>query len=379
MMKTASTITICHVHTDEKFVYATRLFDLDFVQNHVFFIGDPTSYNGASKAGVHFFKKDKVGLGKLVNECSNADIVVLYELDHLKAYIANRISKSVKIIWRFFGTELYARLPTEEVYSTQTLQFLRSAKALYRYKRRFLIPVKHWLLWQTNIEAEFKRAVRRIDFFIGLSEDEHRYLKDRFPELPQFLQYPFLEANIEESVIVPNSNRLIIGNSRNAVNNHLDILDILESVKNHHNLEYTMLFSYGVENEYTQEVRIRAKHVDTLTLIENFLDRQAFVKLYENACALVINGYRQMAMGNIFVALRKGIKIYLNEKNVIYSWLCKEGFEVYKMKTLEQDISSGNVRLDAVTAEHNRKQFVALVRKYNYVEFRDKIRQIAFD
>lgn len=378
-MSSSPKINIYHIHTDEKFVYGTRLFDFDFLQNHVFFIGDASSYKGVNKAEVSFFSKGKVGLKQLIRECNEADIVVLYELNFLKSYIANRISKSTKILWRFFGTELYARLRQEDIFSKQTLQFLGPAGGHHTsFTRRFLNPAKQWLKWQTTIEAEFKEAVRRIDFFIGLSKDEHQYLKDRFPELPSFLQYPFLEENIDPIVARPSAKRIIIGNNKSAFNNHLDILDILETSANAHNLEYVLLFSYGVENEYTEEVRARAGRIKGVTIIEEFLDRGEFKKLYEEGCGLVINGYRQMAMGNIFIALRKGIKVYLNEYNVMHRWLRHEGFKVYDINMLEEDISNDNCRLSSVDVEHNRKQFVALVKKYNYGHFIEKIRQLAF-
>lgn len=372
-------INIYHIHSDEKFVHSTRLFDFEFAKNHIFFIGDINSYKGAYKANVHFFPKSKAGLKQIICECQEADIVVVYELNYLKAYIVNRISKSTKILWRFFGTELYTKMPKRDVFSPQTLKLLHSEESIISsFANRFFTPLKRWLKWRTNLGTEFNRAMQRIDFFIGLSHTEYQYLRERFRHLPRFLQYPFFESNVEKSVTPPSSKLVVIGNNKNAFNNHLEILDILSNNKSKNDCEFVLLFNYGVENGYAREVRSRAKLIDGVTIMEEFLGREEFKNLYDGFSTLVINGYRQMAMGNIFIALRKGVKVYLNEYNAIYGWLLKEGFKVYSVSTFSEDISKDNCRLNSSIAEHNRKQFVNLAKRYNHKSFMNTIYDLAF-
>jgi hypothetical protein len=59
-------------------------------------------------------------------------MVVLYDLNFPKAYIANRLPNSIKIVWRFFGLELYGKMP-EVVFSEQTIRASKEISVKYYY------------------------------------------------------------------------------------------------------------------------------------------------------------------------------------------------------------------------------------------------------
>ena len=96
---------------------------------------------------------------------------------------------------------------------------------------------------------------------------------------------------------------------------------------------------------------------------------EEFRTLYDSAAALVINGYRQMAMGNIMSALAKGVKVYLSSKNCMYSWALNEGFKVFDVNDLAEDIENDNIYLAEEDMAHNKQVYSGLADKYSVQEF----------
>ena len=289
----------------------------------------------------------------------------------IKSFIANRIPASVTVIWRFFGLELYEKMP-DYVYSEKTKEVL----ALEKKKRNLFFDFKgslrsclSMLKYRGHPENEINKAkFKRADFFLGLSESEYDFLKVEWPKLPPFLQLDFSSLNIK-NFEKNKSNSIILGNSRNAYNNHLDIIDGIKKTKDPHNFKFLLLFNYGVNNNYAHSVRKEAHEVNSIKVIDEFLSLDEFSKLYSDADALVMNGYRQMAMGNIFEALRNGTKVYLSEKNVILEWLRIEGFMVYTLNDFFTDLTIDNIALSQSDAISNEEQLVKFTTKYNKQSF----------
>src|SRR5690606_40162359 len=89
--------------------------------------------------------------------------------------------------------------------------------------------------------------------------------------------------------------------------------------------------------------------VQTCALPIYFLSIEKFREIYKTTAALVINSYRQHALGNIFTALLYGVKIYLNPKSSTYPWLKQLGFQVFDINQLITDIRSEESRVGKVS------------------------------
>jgi len=101
---------IIHIHTDLKFINDSNRFINDIYENENFIIGGGNTHSNYD-INTTFFDFSKKNLKKIINYCKSVDFVILYDLNFAKAYIANRLPKKVKIIWRFFGLELYSKIP----------------------------------------------------------------------------------------------------------------------------------------------------------------------------------------------------------------------------------------------------------------------------
>jgi dTDP-N-acetylfucosamine:lipid II N-acetylfucosaminyltransferase len=297
-----------------------------------------------------FFEPNQGNLNKILAVANSADALVIYNLDFFKSQIVNHVDKRVKIIWRFFGTELYSRKP-DLFLSRKSRSFFVSKIIKGKIKSifRFFFPY----------EKSFYRAIKRSDVITCVFKDEYEYLIQHWNHLPRFIPLSLehhrnYSNEIDFKLDYPKKNIVVIGNSRAFYNNHLDSLELVKKSKHVRKLNIKVLFNYGAENKYTSAVREKVKLVK-VELIDSFIAPNEFIDFYGPVAAFINNSYRQLALGNVFMALHKGVKVYLNSENPTYQWLKREGLYIYNMETLENDLETGQVYLAKSEIEHNLK------------------------
>jgi hypothetical protein len=403
-------LEVVHIHTNLNFVDDTDRFDESYFNNAVILIGAPSSYRGPYGDKALCLSTSRRDLDKTIDICLDVDLVVLYGLGVRKSYIAARLPAQLPIAWRFFGYELYVR-EKEDYLSKKALALhrrndtlryrgvgnlpselgraARGETSLYRVladPAKRVLPdaisnslslLKSRLIYGASPDRLFEEAIKRIDLFLGLSDCEYEHLMQRWDYLPSFVQLPMRlnvrerdPANIKDSTV-------IIGNSRSAYNNHLQIMKLIDELDPREELSFVIPFSYGSEGAYTKAVRNRAarSHSD-FRFIEQFLPKEEYYDLITRAKSAVFNSYRQMAMGNILPMLTSGVKIYLNSRNVIHHWLLDHGFNVYTVKDFAADLESGNLGLSRAQRLENAAAWRRLQAKYNRNRFAAEILDI---
>jgi hypothetical protein len=367
---------IIHLHSDIKFVIpCSKEFENNFCENVIVFFGSKNEYTGPYKEEIRFYNTTKTDIQKVINLCKTADIVVLHALDQVKIFIANRLPKSIITIWRFFGYELYSKIP-EYVYSELTLSALAKQHSVYKKFRIIAGKLKFLIKYQTTLKNEFNKGIERINYFACLSEIEYHFLKQYWPNLPVFLQLPTWYHTYHEKDFVQKENKIIVGNNRSAYNNHLDILTLIKNSKNREKYSFLLIFNYGQNNAYSAAVREMAHRIKEVTVLEEFLSFENFENLYKTASAFVLNGYRQMAMQNILEALKNNVKIYLNENNIMLNWLKKEGFLFFTINDFISDLETNNISLSETESQHNQRQLNIFVKKHTQEEFNNLLLKI---
>ena len=357
-------IKTIHIYTGHTFIRNSDRFEGDFFENTiVIFSEERKEYKPQGKIiQLNGSKKD---IEKVIDICQKAELVVLYDLDPVKIKIALSLPDHIKIAWRFFGHELYDRQRLK--YLSKTTQRTLGAKLIFEK------------IWEKKNIFPFKKAISRINFFLGLSEAEYHLLVNNWGRLPKFLQLSFpsidLNANsINFKLKIDDPSPLIlVGNSRVMYNNHLDIIKLIEQEPNRHQFNFTLLFNYGLEKYYTKKIRKLTRGKSYFHLIEEFMLIYEFNLLYEKASAVVINSYRQMAMGNIFTAFKKGVKVYLNEKNLMFHWFKEEGFNVYSIRDFQHDLQNDDLSLNEDSALNNFLHLQQLAEKYPKEKFQQTL------
>jgi len=373
-------IKVVHIHTDYKFVYNTSsFFEGSYYDNQIVIIQNNEPYYGKFKDKAILFTTKKRDIKKLINICKNSDLVVLYDLNPIKVRIVLSLPKEIKIAWRFFGYELYQRRKDIFV-SEKSIQFNTKPRKIY--KQQILSLVKQiYRLARFSLQPKslFFKAIARINYMLVLSTEEYKLLNIYWPDLPEFIQLP--HRYFDESLTPPSLGIkmkhekpvIVIGNSRSWYNNHIDLIEMIDRMPYKQNYQFIFLFNYGPEGYYARVVRERVKGKPYYKLIDEFIPPEEFEVFYQKISALVINGYRQMAGANIFMAMEKGVKVYLNDKNVFMQWLKNEGLTVFSINDFEKDLQGGNIQFDMETARKSIEQLKAFSKRYTKEDFQNEL------
>jgi dTDP-N-acetylfucosamine:lipid II N-acetylfucosaminyltransferase len=361
-----------HIHTDLKFIGETELFEGRYFENKIIAIGKKQHYSGPYADDISYIKRNYFGLKRIIDICNRSDFVILYDLDKIKSVIANSISKDVKIAWRFFGYELYSKIKEELVSPESKAQLDEQKKPDIFHglsPRNILSRLKPINL---ITDSSFEKAVSRTDFFLCLSRMEYNELLQSWPDLPECVEisiwdnikhrHPSNLWNKKEPV-------LILGNNRSIYNNHPDIIKKMDKRPKTSEYKIIVPFSYGPSGDYALGIRSILSDKENYTLLEDFLPLSDYRNIIERAYALVINSYRQIGMDNIFMAIESGVKVYLNRKNIIYTWLNHEGIKVHSVESLMTDLDKGEIRLSPLEIESNIQALCDLKERYPKSQF----------
>ncbi|RLD74840.1 MAG: hypothetical protein DRJ10_16345, partial [Bacteroidetes bacterium] len=119
--------------------------------------------------------------------------------------------------------------------------------------------------------------------------------------------------------------------------------------------------------------KAEARKIKNINIIEDLMPFDEYQSFFNSIDAFVFNGYRQMAMRAVYESLRSGVKVYLNDKNVVLAGLKKEGFLIYNMDDFENNLSTNNLHLSEEQISYNSNTFEEFRQKYNLKEFHTSI------
>lgn len=367
-----------HLYSDLKFEHQLVIFEGKSFENVKVYVNN-SRISRKSDTETIVIEPNSGGLKELGRLCENIDLIVLYDLDIFKMKVALTLPTDVKIAWRFFGHELY-HLRRDLFLSEKSLKlFNRKTTFLGLNFRNIIQPLYDFITEGVSGKAYVMKAMRRIDFIVTLSKIEYDFLKLIWPELPTFIQFPHYYSALTTDkpdfgvLKVHKKPIIILGNSKMYYNNHLDIFQLIDGIKNKKNYDFRLLFSYGKEGNYAREVRKQISGKEYYNLIENFMNKEDFQDFYNHASGLVINSYRQLAGANIRLAFRTGVKVYLNNKSVHKKWLQEEGFNIYSIEDLKEDIECNNLIYDEASANENYENLKKFKASYTIADFQQKV------
>jgi hypothetical protein len=282
-----------------------------------------------------------------------------------------RLPKKVKVVWWFFGHELYSKR-LDLMLSKQTIKAVGhdykvdkkdSFKNYYLFLKRSYVNVLSW-----------NKLRKRINCILVTSKEEYSFMKRHWFFLPKLILFPFWIST--EYIQREKKNFVILGNNRNMSNNHLDVLDILQNTKNKNPYKVKMFLSYGIKKNYYKILESKITQTPNVESLNDYLSIDNFGKVYEESAALVLNCYRQMGLANIIIAIENNCKLYLNDKNPVKKWLQNEGLFVFSIKDFERDYEVNALKLTEKQARYNIVQVKKLIEKNNYTVFQQKIIEI---
>jgi dTDP-N-acetylfucosamine:lipid II N-acetylfucosaminyltransferase len=372
-----------HIISDPKFIdkHVSRFEKIGLV-NRFIFLNKVNNYQGEYSTIIEFINEEDILSVKALSKAAiNYEFIFVYFLNFGKVKFINYLDcKDPKVIWFFYGAELYNNIAIINfVLSDDTKRILgvywKSKSILYL--KETIRVIKYALKGKLTPNKEFLKAVKRIDYFAWYSKEEYDFLLKKCKiVLPKFLQLNIkLTLPIKEPLIKHDC-KILIGNSRDPLNNHIDVINILKSIEYKGNISFP--FSYGEKKKYSNYIRLIVSNSKlAIELIEDFMPYNHYLNFVGQHSTAIFNSYRQMGLGNILVALWSGLKIYLSLKNPTYQWLKNLGFIIFSIEEdLLLDLKSNNLILDNCKIAHNFHLYADLSKDENNFQFIEKLHKI---
>ncbi|MCG2779448.1 MAG: TDP-N-acetylfucosamine:lipid II N-acetylfucosaminyltransferase [Weeksellaceae bacterium] len=349
-----------HIFDDEKFADAAiKLFEEVTPGTSHYFVNKKKGLSFSFVKSNHVQTVDFGDIGdrnefyKYLNSDSN-HIIFLHALNHFKQEIILNTKQEIKKVWFIWGYDLYMNWPLleKQLYLPATKLFLgtdipfktrllRTSLAFFIYKNRWIIHIlnkKSLQLLGETFETKFYKAAGLINFVVPVVPNEYEIIK-KMKLKAQYAPFTYgciedlLGDKINETVIgKPN---ILIGNSADPSNNHLDVFIKLSKLNLKGRKIYVPL-SYSGTDKYKNEV-IRVGYElfkNNFYPLMDFMSINKYNEILLSCGIVVFNHIRQQAVGNIITMGYLGAKIYMNKKSPVYKFLKQEGITISEISDL---------------------------------------------
>ncbi len=196
-----------------------------------------------------------------------------------------------------------------------------------------------------------RRTLSRVDYFIPVLEIEYEMVRRLNPWFkPKYLQWNF--GAVEDDLLGEDvgegelGNDILVGNSADPRNNHLEMFAFLNEKVNLENRKIVVPLSYGLE-WYRDEIVEAGRRLfgERFVPLTKFVSKKEYFALLRNCGYVFMNHLRQQAMANIGVALLMGARIYMNPASPAYGWLLEQGCYVESGQSRTGANETGSVAL----------------------------------
>ena len=326
-------IRLLHLCNDEKFI-DTAIDQFERLQNvkSVFVV--------CSRASIKYVKKHDVIILNNRTKVQNfvksftCDFVVLHSL-YVSLVDISKIHRP--IIWNSWGMDVYSDVSasrkkaiTLSLYKPLTRKFINENLSFKSRIERFLSFLYKW---------KYIRSLKRVEYVSTVFPEEYDFIKKVKKNVSFF---PFRYINIGDGVlnkITPiafKGKYVLLGNSLDLTNNHLDILSNLESKKEH--MTVIMPICYPQKNKkYKDKLQ---EYIKTLTYVHvfpiiEFMPFQEYISHISQCSCAIFGHIRQQAVGNITEMLKSGAKVFLYRDSFAYKHYTSMGCKVF---CIEEDL-----------------------------------------
>jgi hypothetical protein len=321
----------------------------DFYSNHQFYInGTSEKYSNPVGKNVFLAKNTKLMVRHawLAKQMNKAEQIMLHGLLDMHVLILLCLQPWLfkKCYWVIWGGDLYT----------------------YQLGKRGL----RW--WRNEFFRRF--AIKRLGHFITHIRGDYELAKKWYGAKGvwhECFMYPSNLYHESPVLVMPHEGiNILLGNSADPSNNHIDALDKLRPYAAD-NINIFCPLSYG-DAEYAKQVADYGKSIfsDKFNPLLEFMRFDEYKKLLAKIDIAFFNHKRQQAMGNIITLLGLGKKIYLRTETTSWKFFDDLSVYVYDSKNFNTELmtsesQSNNIKI--IKNYFSRDELLISLRKiFNY-------------
>jgi dTDP-N-acetylfucosamine:lipid II N-acetylfucosaminyltransferase len=365
---------VLHISRDNKFLdFAINCFEqVNSVENYYLVV---TEEGEISYINYEFISPSTLKIAKTkvadVEFISQFKTVIFHGISPVEQKILNQITTDIKVIWFGYGFDYYPLLDFFMV-----SYFDRKTKKIWYRDKNKLVKlvlklneiIPFWTFFKSKNQL---KGLTRVDYFAPVLKQEYREIKKRHPNFAaKYIDWNYeigdkIFSSLGDGFI--NGTNFLIGNSASITNNHLDVFDLLKPEKIGDNKIIAPL-SYGFPKAYKNIIvhAGNAKFKSQFQILEDFIPFEEYLKTLRSCGFAVFGSIRQQALGNIYMSLALGIKVYLNKKNPILSELRSKGFVLFDFNDFKKE-TDFTKPLNLKDQKHNRELMRQMSMKENYL------------
>lgn len=294
---------------------------------------------------------------------SEVDIIFFHSLPYSNYYLFDYIDDTKYVIWWAWGHDLYYKqgkypplLEQKGMLKPLTKEYVQ------RYIRpEAVTPMEKAELFFTKNFARMKNVLKRvirnektykpkksqsdilarIDAFYAPLDIEYDMMREKHDEFTARGDLKLEGAAIPKFEHKEEIGNILVNHSLTETDNHLDVFDYLYKVKIEEGRKYILPVSYGIGGNYNgkPDLLINACHLKkSLTYwLKDTIPLDKYQNLIHTVSHAVFGMIRQQALGNVFMCLRTGVKVYLFRDSIIYQELKKAGYICF---SIEDDLTT---------------------------------------
>jgi hypothetical protein len=313
---------------------------------------------------IEIIKKEKE-LIKILN--TDADIVFLHSL-YFNPRCLLRINSNIKIVWISWGFDVYSDKSFLNKHKLLQVHFYKSLTKKYLKKNAEKDLIKNLKTIRHNLffNSYYRLFAKRVDYIANELSFEYELMKKNNKLSAGYIYFQYL---YKETPYTITGNNILLGNSSDESNNHLDVIQFLKNVdlKGRKIILPLSYPNHPNKSIYIQLVKENLKTIQGVSseILENYMPLEEYHQI-TSSCAYAIFGHiRQQALGNIIQFLLNGCKIFLYKESIVYRALAEKGFILF---TIDDNLNhiSLNTPLTEDEKQHNKMLYL---KYYNYENF----------
>lgn len=269
----------------------------------------------------------KLDLDLIYKDCQ---LLIIHFLSPIKLYVLKNKPPHIKVIWSVWGSDAYDHFSDQNFSEPLTNNVRRS---LFQLRKSFyLYTLYHLVRYRVKPLRKELKLLQLVNYVITVLPYEFNIIKKEFSLMAEYIDYSYGANKFNSFSNSPLGNSILIGNSATSANNHLDVFDIIKDT----NKKLIVPLSYGAYDykNYKELVILEGMRIfkNSFTPIEEFMPLQEYRELTSSCNSVIMYHIRQQALGNIFMSLFQGMRVFLNSKSLTYIYLKDEGMIIFDLK-----------------------------------------------
>jgi len=287
-------------------------------------------------------------------------------LKYLKKIL--KLNNKPKIAWVVYGAEVTNNFIIPSSFLGEKTRVIYYALLPYR----IFVPLYNII--DRIINGNLSTYIGRIDYYAHFMPQEMDFVAEHTGVKKEMLwhSYTNIETYIEKDLTdkkASEDGNILIGNSASFTSNHLEVFDILKNI-NTEDRKIMVPLNYG-NRVYGKYIAKKGKKVfkEKFVSLMSMLSKKEYHELLLSCSVMILNNYKQQAIGNIVSAAWLGIRLFLQENTSTYRYFKKNGLLVF---SIQKDLSSDNINvfksMDLEEIKHNREVLIKLFGKESFIK-----------